>query len=62
MEETETLERREEGPTPRWIEVGKQPGPNPQEELREETTTKTSSSIKAGVLETVLEDDESSEG
>ena len=35
MEETEMLEPREEGPTPRWIEVGKQPGPNPQEELRE---------------------------
>ncbi len=35
MEETETPERREEGLTPRWIEVGKQPGPNPQEEPRE---------------------------
>ena len=25
MEEMETSERGEEGPTPRWIEVGKQP-------------------------------------
>ncbi len=35
MEEMDTLEWREEGPMPRWIEVGKQPGPNPQERLRE---------------------------
>ena len=35
MEETETLKPREDGPTPQWIEVGKQPGPNPQEEPRE---------------------------
>ncbi len=35
MEEMETPERGEEGPTPQWIEVGKQPGPNPQEEPRE---------------------------
>ena len=35
MEETETPERREEGLTLRWTEVGKQPGPTPQEEPRE---------------------------